>query len=275
MTSTSTTNWAVNTPTTSGNGLSQIQRLRPALGTLCAIAAQGHIENLEAAVTNAYAKLQQIDTLMHPTRMDSDLARLTAVLAKPVTIHAFTWEVLALARHINELSAGVFDPCLPTQIGCMSDIELLPDNQVVCHAPVAIDLGGIAKGYAVDQAIAALHESGCSSGVVNAGGDVRVFGEPQQFFINTGTDEPLQVTLHDCALAVSQRHAVDRPREHQGYYVRNTLERGHDVECDHVAVLASTAAVADALTKCGMFCNAIQFAELCAALNAEVLLPLI
>ncbi len=41
---------------------------------------------------------------------------------------------------------------------------------------MAFDLGGIAKGYAIDQAIAILREHGVIMALVNAGGDIRVFG---------------------------------------------------------------------------------------------------
>jgi thiamine biosynthesis lipoprotein len=42
--------------------------------------------------------------------------------------------------------------------------------------PLWLDLGGIAKGYAVDAALAELREAGCTEGLVNAGGDLAVFG---------------------------------------------------------------------------------------------------
>src|SRR4029078_3507060 len=42
--------------------------------------------------------------------------------------------------------------------------------------PLSLDLGGLAKGFAVDRAVEALQLDGVSSAVVNAGGDVRVFG---------------------------------------------------------------------------------------------------
>jgi len=47
---------------------------------------------------------------------------------------------------------------------------------VIPHAPVHIDLGGIAKGYAVDRALMALRTAGCRGALVNAGGDLAVFG---------------------------------------------------------------------------------------------------
>ena len=62
--------------------------------------------------------------------------------------------------------------------GGSSDLQLLEGARprAIAHAPLEIDCGGIAKGYAVDAAVAALRGGGCSAGLVNAGGDLRVFG---------------------------------------------------------------------------------------------------
>jgi len=58
------------------------------------------------------------------------------------------------------------------------EIELLPSNRVRFGSKaMKIDLGGIAKGFAVDRAIDVLREHGITTGLVNAGGDLRVFGQ--------------------------------------------------------------------------------------------------
>ncbi len=56
------------------------------------------------------------------------------------------------------------------------DIELLPDNRIRFRRPLWIDLGGIAKGYAVDRAMAALQRFAPVQACVNAGGDLRIAG---------------------------------------------------------------------------------------------------
>jgi len=55
-------------------------------------------------------------------------------------------------------------------------LELAAPPSVIAHRPLHIDLGGIAKGYAVDRALTALRAAGCRGGLVNAGGDLAVFG---------------------------------------------------------------------------------------------------
>ena len=59
----------------------------------------------------------------------------------------------------------------------MSDLELRPGSAVRIRRRLGITLDGIAKGYAVDRAVEALRTAGVTAGVVNAGGDLRVFGE--------------------------------------------------------------------------------------------------
>src|SRR5204862_7872477 len=72
--------------------------------------------------------------------------------------------------------------------------------------PARLDLGGIAKGYAVDLAIAALKQAGATSGLINAGGDLRAFGDAAWpvTVVDPATRQGLvQVELRRAALATS------------------------------------------------------------------------
>src|SRR6266853_104672 len=106
--------------------------------------------------------------------------------------------------------------------GAHGRIQLLPENRVRFVDPsVKIDLGGIAKGFAVDRAVEALLRHGIAEGLVNAGGDLRVFG-PRSHAVDIRDprqpDRPLyRVALCNAALASSagrfdptcSRHALD------------------------------------------------------------------
>jgi thiamine biosynthesis lipoprotein ApbE len=96
----------------------------------------------------------------------------------------------------------------PPASGANKAIQLLPDNQVrFADRLVKIDLGGIAKGFAVDCAVEALRRHEVAEGLVNAGGDLRTFGtqshdidirDPRQ------PDRPMcRVALRNVALASS------------------------------------------------------------------------
>ncbi|HEY6921921.1 MAG TPA: FAD:protein FMN transferase [Steroidobacteraceae bacterium] len=238
------------------------RRLRVALGTWIAIEAKAgnplrdlgttapEIE--QAAIEAAYAAVNTVEQAMHPHRNGSDLARINAApLDVPIEIEPDTWRVLQLARRLHELTDGVFDPCLPDRPGSLRDVELGPGRKLVCHAPVAIDLGGIAKGYAIDRAVEKLIEHGCQAGLVNAGGDLRVFGEREEALLLRGADGSFRpLALKSSALAVSDIDASDRPAEHQGYYNR----KGQTAGRRYAAVIAKDAATADGLTKCVLLC---------------------
>jgi thiamine biosynthesis lipoprotein len=230
-----------------------VKRLRISLGTLVAVeATSSSAAAAAAAVEAAFAAITRVDRRMHPHSADSDLARINnAPPYTPVTVHPSICDLLNLARRLNTLSEGVFDPCLPSRPGRLQDIEVA-DGQLLCHAPVALDFGGFAKGYAVDCAVEALLSAGCTSGLVNAGGDLRVFGPRTEAILLRGPDGKLTpVSFGDGALAVSDASAPLRPAEHQGYYIRTAAAapvRGY------AAVIAEQAALADGLVKCVLLC---------------------
>jgi thiamine biosynthesis lipoprotein len=193
---------------------------------------------------------------MHPHSAHSDLARINnAPLYVPTMVHPSTCELLQLAQRLHTLTDGVFDPCLPYRPGHLQDIVVDSDCQIVCRAAVALDFGGFAKGYAVDRAVDALVTNGCSAGLVNAGGDLRVFGPQADPILMRGPNGALTpLALNDAALAVSDAASYRRPAEHNGYYNRASVTS--EALFDHfAAVAAPTACIADALVKCVMLCS--------------------
>jgi FAD:protein FMN transferase len=255
-----------------------VRRLRVALGTLIAIEASSHSPaSAQAAIESAFAAILDVGRRMHPRSADAELARINETpLGVPVAAHPSIVELLKLAQRLGLLTGGIFDPCLPQRPGRLQDIEVDCDGRVVCHAPVALDFGGFAKGYAVDRAIEVLITHGCAGGLVNAGGDLRVFGSRTEPILLRGPDGELTpVALNDGALAVSDADSQRRPPEHQGYYNRvsmadgtNSAGRGNTAATfaadasvmrdamitRFAAVSAPEACIADALVKCVLLC---------------------
>jgi thiamine biosynthesis lipoprotein len=102
-----------------------------------------------------------------------------------------------------------------------TDLEILAGNRVCWRKVGRIDLGGIAKGYAVDMAVEVLKAYGVTTGMVNAGGDLRVFGKPQPVHVrlpdSPGALAPLG-SFADCALATTAAYfssveSTSRPLE--------------------------------------------------------------
>jgi thiamine biosynthesis lipoprotein len=229
-----------------------LRRLRPLLGTFVAIEIPGESPGAAAAVEAAYSAIGRVEELMHPRRAGSDLARIGAAApGQSTTVDPWTFEVLRLAQRLHRESSGAFDPCLPSAPARMRDVELR-DLQVTCREHVALDLGGIAKGFAVDRAVEVLHQSGAAAGLVNAGGDLRLFGPAARtIHLRAEDGAALAISMREGALAVSGPLGDASPTGHQGFYHR---DGGLPLERMTVAILAPTAALADALCKCALLC---------------------
>jgi FAD:protein FMN transferase len=178
-----------------------------------------------------------------------------------------TWAVLQQALYWETRSAGLFNVCfapalvatgqlprphdaLPAQATCLRHaLVLLPGHGVEVRATPWIDLGGIAKGHAVDCAVQALQDAGAPRGLVNAGGDMRAFGDgahPVHLRFASGLRHVAD--LHNSALAASCNAADRRPphiNPHSGKAVRSPHS---------VLVHAPTASWADAFSKIALLC---------------------
>ncbi len=220
-----------------------------ALGTFVSIDAQAPREDIaQRGIEAAFQAICTVQRLMHPTR-GTDLAALAECApGTSLALHPWTWEVLGLCARLNRISHGVFDPCASSAPGRFSDLQLLPPHRITTRVPVHVDLGGIAKGYAVDRAIDALRAAGCDGGLVNAGGDLRAFGAKDHAIACGDTrGGHIVIRLRDGALASSEATPSPvRPSEHRGYY--HGVDRTLAVS-GKVTVLAASAALADGLTK--------------------------
>jgi len=252
------------------------RRMRLAMGTFVAIDASARTEErARRALEAAFGAIWDIERRMHPTRAGSELARINGAAPGEVTaVDASTFRVLKFAQRLHALSDGVFDPCLPQRRGRVSDLELEvaagAGPAVISRAPLGLDFGGIAKGYAIDCAIAALVAGGCEAGLVNAGGDLRIFGARSVPIVLRLADGSFQsLELENGALAVSDLDGQrPRPIEHQGYYRRVAV---HTPPRRYAAVVAEDAMTADALTKCVLLAAPKRVSELLADFGARLL----
>jgi len=164
-----------------------------------------------------------------------------------------------------------------TEVRTLDAIELLPGQAVrFRHPAVRIDVGGIAKGFAVDRALQALRGFGVASGLVNAGGDLAVFGqEPQTIHIRHPSDPRrliCNIEVTDEALAsTARRFDLFQSAASTGSAIIDPHTRKPAHTIDGATVRASSCMVADALTKTVMIAgtDAIELLEHC---NASALL---
>lgn len=247
-----------------------IRRARPLLGTLVDIQAVGGrtLQAMEAA----FSAVANVHRLMSFHEAGSDVSRINRSDALvPITISPSTYDVLLFAEQVSRASGGAFDITIasgmvdahflprPVDAGTVErdadyrDVTLLSQNQILLKKRVWIDLGGIAKGYAVDCAVAALQAFGVDSGLVNAGGDLRFFGRPQAVKIrhpNVPTSLVDLGLLEDCAVATS---AGTFSGECQFGLEPDPLVDAKLQTCvrweQSVSIIASDCMTADALTK--------------------------
>lgn len=243
-----------------------IARAQVWLGTLVEVALP-EADAGDARFASAFAAIAHVHHTMSAHDAASDLARIASdAHRRTVTIDAGTYAVLELAKELSRESDGAFDvtiaPLLAlhgrlpagaagreARCGRMDALRLEPGLGVRAAAPVALDLGGIAKGYAVDRAVDVLRAAGARAGLVNAGGDLRVFGAdlwmPIRVRHPAAPAHALQLfDVRDAAVATS----ADYFRDARGELVEARTQSLRPFP-GSVTVVAPTCALADALTK--------------------------
>jgi thiamine biosynthesis lipoprotein len=121
-----------------------------------------------------------------------------------------------------------------------------------------VDLGGIAKGYAVDRAVLTLRDAGMEQIIVNAGGDLRVAG-PERCSVDVR--HPQSPSLSGCGLelqtaSLATSAAYFSRSMHQGREVSalvNPVSGAAYVGSRSVSIVAADCMTADALTKIVLF----------------------
>jgi FAD:protein FMN transferase len=270
-----------------------IRRARPLLGTvvdigLCAAGPEGP---LHAAIDAAFAAIERVQALMSYHDPDSELSQLNRDAVHGARqVDAHTYRVLQAALRLARSSGGAFDPCvapkleswgyLPRAAGRVDaaaswrDVELAADGKVRFLRPLRLDLGGIAKGYAVDLAVQSLQTVEGADIIVNAGGDLRVAGpNPQTIHLRhpcmpAAAAHP--VRLHDAALATSGAYYSRRCA--QGRTVSALVNPGKQqpyVGERSISVRAADCMSADALTKVTLFAARRIAARCLAACGAQ------
>jgi len=246
----------------------RVERARPLLGTVVAVRVEGASGWIDGAVERAFDAIADVQRRMSFHDPDSELSRLNrAAVHAPQVVSAPTWRVLRAALALARASDGRFDPTIGGRLVAWRqlpapdstdvdpattwrDVELGRERSVHFRKPLWLDLGGIAKGYAVDRAVAVLRAAGMRGGVVNAGGDLRAFGDALEVVHVREPNDPARsrplLHLRDGAVATSAGYFSTRDGRSALVDTRRDGSLGHDVS---VTVCAPRALWADALTK--------------------------
>jgi thiamine biosynthesis lipoprotein len=209
-----------------------VQQQSYVFGTLVEVSVYGAPQTqAEQAIAAVLARFDALHRTLHAWQ-PSDLSRLNAALVQGQRIPV-TPELAAMLRDVQTLSAqsdDLFNPAIGGLIalwGFQSDTPQakVPDAAAIAHwvkaAPrmrdlhiekdtawsgnpaVQLDLGGYAKGYALDEAVRILKTHGIHNALVNIGGNVIALGAHGERPWRVGIQHPRQpgtlatLDLHD------------------------------------------------------------------------------
>ena len=174
------------------------------MGATFSITIDDH-EDAPSAAEAAFDEIRRIDRLLSTYIEDSEICEVNRRAAvQPVSVGADFWKVVAASKHYCELSQGGFDPTiyplmrmwgfrrregyLPTEDELAKTLPLVDFGKVSLDESartvsferegMALDFGGIAKGYAADRAIEVLKAVGVTRAIVDAGGNFYALGTP-------------------------------------------------------------------------------------------------
>ena len=202
----------------------------PAMGTEVRVVLAGEVP--AGAVGRVRALFAQWEETLSRFLPESELSRLNRRAGRPVQVGRLLFDAIESALKAAAATGGAFDPTLgrqmaangygrsfglPEQVtvlgmppagpgGGWRDITVHPTTRMVrLPVGIALDLGGIAKGMAVDAAARILLEDGVDAALISAGGDMRVTGRDEADWQVGLTDAPGagQITLSRGALATS------------------------------------------------------------------------
>src|SRR3954468_11778372 len=153
----------------------RLRRARALLGTFVEIdVTDARGRDAEGAIEAAFSAVADVHRLMSFHDPDSDLSRLNREASgRALMVHPWTYTVLETALDVARRSDGAFDIGMAgalqppgrspaqSETSTAAAIELLADHRVrFANTTTKLDLGGIAKGFAVDRAIEALQSRG-------------------------------------------------------------------------------------------------------------------
>lgn len=235
--------------------MNQLSRCQPLLGTYVEITLRGALDDRTLTETSrtGFDAIRRVQQRMNFHDPNSELSRVNAqALGRPVTLSAELEKVLRFALQLSEASGGLFDPTRsshPHRNGGWRHVHLTANN-IRYSRPVTIDLGGIAKGHAVDHAFDQMtrrHHAGELQIIVNAGGDLRMTPWQGQ---TVGIRHPLApgalLALPMLEAAVATSAAYYGP---DGSTITGNALVATEPEKRSVSVFCANCMAADALTK--------------------------
>ena len=208
----------------------------------------------EAAIDAVMAEMHRIDRAMSPHKPDSELSRINREAGRQaVRLSAEMFALVGRAIEFSRWSDGAFDISYAS-VGQLYDYRagIAPDDAAVAQARQAIgwqqllldraagtlrfgqpgmriDLGGFAKGHAVDRSVAILRERGIAHAMVSAGGDSHLLGDHR--------GRPWMIAVRDprqeggaVAVLPLQDVAVSTSGDYERFFVKGGVRHHHLID---------------------------------------------
>ena len=266
-----------------------IRQARHLMGTICTVAVQDTDENrVDQAATAAFAEMSRLEALMTTWRPTSDVSRVNAAAGRQsVVVAPETFAVIKQALWIAKLSDGAFDitvgafsglwkfdedndGSIPTTAAVRDRLRLVNWRDVLVDTKTRavrlrrpgqrITLGGIAKGFAVDAAVATLRSHGLQNFIVQCGGDMFAAGLHANRPWRVGIQDPRMPPANSPNPAASigtvalSNQAFNTSGDYERFVIRNGRRYHHILDpktgypVDHtraVSILAPSSFLAD------------------------------
>lgn len=270
----------------STNKLSMYKKSKTLMDTFVTITVVSDSEDkAETAIDNAFSTIEQFGKLINFFSDESEVSLINKNAGiREVKVSPETLNVIEKAIYVSEKSGGAFDPTIgpimklwdfykkvkPSEIEIKKKLPLVNYKNVIIDRDkstvflkkkgMLLDLGGIAKGYAADLAVATLKQNDIQSGLVVIAGDIRGFGlKPDGKPWNIGIKNPRQKNESDEIIAkirLSDK-AISTSGDYERYFLINGQRFHHLLDpktgypanlCRSVSIISDKGAFSDAFS---------------------------
>ncbi len=252
------------------------------MGTRAKVEFESDDEKLaKQLIDQVVAEMIRIDWLMSPFKPQSELSKINQQASRhAVEISSELFNLINQSIVYSELTKGAFDITF-SSVGYLYDFrhkikpKNIEKNQLVefinyknismdkknkriyfNNKNIKIDLGGIAKGHAVDRSIDILRQHGIRNAFVSAGGDSRVIGKKNDRLWYIGIRHPRQENKLIINLPLEEV-AISTSGDYERFFIEEGVRYHHIIDpktgdssrkSQSVTILAKKSTVADALS---------------------------
>jgi len=270
-----------------------VKRAQMQMGTLVSITVVARNEAVaQAAATAGFAEIRRLEELLSTWIPTSELSQVNAAAGvKPVHVSTETLTVVQRAMQAAEMTDGGFNIAIGPAVEAWSvtegqrvpteseldalrslvdlravHVDVREQTIYLDKAGMRIDVGGIGKGFAADQAVEALRRAGAIAGVVALSGDIKTFGRlPGGKMFPIGIQHPRK-DGSVLAWIDLQDEAISTAGDYERFFVRDGVRYHHILDprtlqparsCQSVTVIAREGVWADGLDT-GIFVMGVE-----------------